>query len=231
MSRPVIGSLNEKSLHRQLKKKYSNKASLVEERVEGYIVDIVNPDELVEIQTSNFSGMKKKLTALLMNNRIKLVYPIAAETMISVYNKDGSLRSRRRSPKRGNISMAAAELLYIAELLPQPGLIIELPIVKQEEVRYDDGKGSWRRKGVSIEDRLLVEIIENRVFTDVKDYLALLPIGLPTPFGNREVSEALSGTNKRGRERLAGQITYLLRKLELITITGKEGNRLLFKLK
>ena len=230
MSSPIIGGLNEKSLHRQLKEHYSTPESLVEEKVAGYVIDVVNPDELIEIQTSNFSGIKKKLAALLLEHRVRIIYPIAAETTISVYNRDNSLRSRRRSPKRENISSAASELLYIADLLPHPGLSVELPVIRQEEIRYDDGKGSWRRRGVSIEDRLLVEIIESRLFSDTRGYLELLPPDLPSPFGNRELAAALSGINKGGRTRLAGQITWLLRKLELITVTGKDGKRMLFEI-
>ena len=230
MNSPVIGGLNEKSLHRQLKEQYCTGESLVEEKVSGYVVDVVNPDELVEIQTSNFSGMRKKLKALLPEHRIRVVYPVSAEKMITVYNKDGSQRSRRRSPKRESIISAAAELLYIAELLPEPNLTVEILLVRQEEIRYDDGKGSWRRRGVSIEDRLLAEIIDRSEFNSPADYLSLLPEELPSPFGNRELAEQLpkTGTGSRGRIKLAGQLTYFLRKLGLLEITGKEGNRLLF---
>ncbi|MBI9105669.1 MAG: hypothetical protein JEZ04_02935 [Spirochaetales bacterium] len=229
MTSPIIGGLNEKSLHRQLKELYCTKGSIMEAKVSGYVIDIVRPDELVEIQTGNFSAMRNKLACLLTEHRVLLVYPIAAETMISTYNEDGhTLRSRRRSPKKGSLSSAAAELLYLAELLPHPNLSVEILLVKQEEVRRDDGNGSWRRKGVSIEDRVLLEVEEIRHFSRISDYLTLLPAGIGSSFDNKEVATGLTGINKRGKVRLAGQITYLLRKLELIEITGKEGNRLLF---
>ncbi|MDC7227550.1 MAG: hypothetical protein PQJ61_12365 [Spirochaetales bacterium] len=229
MNKPIIGGLNEKSLHRQLKEYYCTEESLMEEKVEGFVIDVVNPDGLVEVQTSNFSGMKKKLKVLLPGHPVRLIHPVAAETMISVYNKDGSLKTRRRSPKRGTIRSAAAELLYIADLIPNPNLTVEIPLVRQEEIRCDDGKGSWRRKGVSIEDRLLVEVIESRCFQTAADYLSLLPDDLPDTFGNKDIADTLGG-GKAGRTRLAGQITWLLRRLELVQICGKEGNRLLFQL-
>jgi hypothetical protein len=229
MSSSIIGGLNEKSLHRQLKEHYRTEDSLVEEKVLSYVVDVVNPGELVEIQTGNFSGMRKKLSVLLSENKVKLVYPVASQTMISVYEKDGrTLRSRRKSPKKGSLYSSAAELLYIAELLPHPGLSVEVLIVKQEEIRLDDGNGSWRRKGISIDDRVLIEVEQSILFTKKTDYMTLLPAGLPSPFGNKEVAGALVGINAKARPKLAGQITYLLRKLELIEITSKEGNRLLF---
>lgn len=227
---PIIGGLNEKSLHRQLKERYRTRNSLVEEKVAGYVVDVVRPTELVEIQTGSFSGMKKKLTALLEDHTVRLVHPVAKETVISVYCEDGiTLKSTRRSPKKGSLPFAAAELLYLADLLPHPGLTVEILLVKQEEIRRDDGRGSWRRKGISLSDRCLVEVEEKHLFREPPDYLALLPEDLPAPFGNREIAERLKGTTPRGRLRLAGQITYLLRKLELLKIVGKEGNRFLFK--
>jgi len=228
MSSPIIGGLNEKSLHRQLKEYYRTTDSKIEQVVSGYVVDVVSSNELIEIQTANFSAMRNKLAVLLTEHRVRLVYPVAAETTISVFEEDGILRSSRKSPKKGCLSSAAGELLYLAELLPHPNLTVEVLLVKQEEVRRADGKGSWRRRGVSIEDRMLCEVLQSRLFAETSDYLALLPVSLPSIFGNREIAGKLTGMNKRGKLRLAGQITYLLRKLGLIEITDKEGNRLLF---
>ncbi len=230
MSSSIIGGLNEKSLHRQLKERYSSVKSVTEQSVSGYVVDVVNPEELIEIQTGNFSGIRKKLKVLLQKHPVRLVYPLAAETIISVYNNDGSLRSRRRSPKRATTCTAASELLYIPDILDNINLTVEILLVKQEEIRCDNGKGSWRRGGISIEDRLLTEVIDCKQFYEKTDYLKLLPSGLSFPFGNREVAEKLPplGTGRRGQMKLAGQITYLLRKLDLIENYGKDGNRLLF---
>ncbi len=232
MSGPIIGGLNERSLHRQLKEHYSSEGSLVEEKVDGYVIDIVNPEGLIEIQTGNFSGMKKKLRSLLPDHSIRLVYPVAAETLISVYSEDGMLKSQRRSPKRGSVYSCASELLYIADLLSEPKLTVETVLIRQEEIRLDDGKGAWRRHGVSIEDRQLDEIIETITFNGLTDYLKLLPMELPPTFGNREVADKLpsTGTGAKGKLRLAGQITWLLRKTGLIEEAGMDGRRLLFEL-
>lgn len=227
---PHIGGLNEKSLHRQLKGLYATADSMVEEKVSGYVVDVATPEGIVEIQTGGFAGMRRKLTDLLEDHPVRLVHPLAVETTISLYDEEGGkLKSSRRSPKRGCPALAAAELLYLTELLGHPNLTVEIIMVKQEEIRRDDGRGSWRRKGVSIEDRRLLEVSERHLFETLRDYLALLPPGLPSPFGNREVAEKLTGLPARGRLRLAGQMTYLLRKLELLEPAGKEGRRNLFR--
>jgi len=225
---PIIGGLNEKSLHRELKYLYLDENSKAEEIVSGYVVDVVRSDGLVEIQTGSFSSIKRKLAALLQQHRVRLVHPIAVETMINVYSTDGSLLSGRMSPKRGSIYSAAAELLYIPELLGNPNLTIEILFIRQEEIRLNDGNGSWRRKGISIEDRRLVEVTGTAIFSELSDCLHLLPEGLPSPFGNRDIADRLKGMNKKAKTRLAGQITWLLRKLDLLEVSGKDGNRFLF---
>lgn len=232
MTGSVIGALNETGLHRSLKQLYLTPEAIEETEVEKYIIDVVRPDLLIEIQTGGFSGIRTKLSKLIATRRLRLVHPVAAETFISVYTESGSLRSRRRSPKRGSLPTAAAQLLYLTELLPHPNLSIELLLVRQEEIRIDDGKGSWRRKGVSIGDRRLVEIIDRALFDETADYLRLLPPGLPPLFGNREIAKNLpsTGTGARGKLKLAGQLSYLLRKLGLIEVAGKDGKRLLFRL-
>ena len=230
MSSRIIGGLNEKSLHRQLKERYLGSGGSAETTIDGYVIDVAKPDMLIEIQTGGFAGIRTKLSALLQNHPVRLVHPVAAETVISVYAEDGQLRSNRRSPKRGSIQTAAGELLYLSELIPHPNLEIEILLVRQEEVRRDDGRGSWRRRGISIEDRILNEVIDTRLFSQPADYLSMLPNGLPDIFSNGELADHLSttGTGKKGKLRLAGQITYLLRKLNMLEISGRDGNKLLF---
>ena len=231
MTKPVIGGLNESSLHRQLKELYCTGGAAAEQKTDGYIVDVLLPGgEIVEIQTANFAGMRKKLAALLPEHPVRLVHPVAAETFIRLLDKDGNLKSERRSPKRGTVHNAAAELVYLAELLPHPNLTVEIVLTRQQEIRRDDGNGSWRRRGVSIEERRLIDTVGSFEFRDSSDYMRLLPPELPSPFSNPDIAEKLTGTNKRGKNRLAGAISRLLRRLGLIEITGKDGNRLLYTL-
>jgi hypothetical protein len=61
MTDPIIGTLAEKSLHAKLKWLFANDGDLFEQAVDGYVIDVVKADRLVEIQTGNFGGMKKKL--------------------------------------------------------------------------------------------------------------------------------------------------------------------------
>jgi hypothetical protein len=69
--------MQEKSLHAALKKWYARQDDRVEVNVDGFAVDIVCGNLLIEIQTRNFSALKRKLTMLTTNHSVRLVYPIA----------------------------------------------------------------------------------------------------------------------------------------------------------
>ncbi|MCB8991067.1 MAG: hypothetical protein H6664_07020 [Ardenticatenaceae bacterium] len=195
-----------------------------EQPVDGSIIDIVRGDLLIEIQTGNFSAIKAKLAKLLPAHPIRLVYPIAQEKWIVRETAVGQPISRRKSPKRGQLHDVFAELVRIPHLLPHPNLTLELLLTQQEEIWRDDGKGSWRRKGWSIHDRRLLQVLHSATFTTPADLLTLLPTNLPSPFTNRELATAM-----HGRMRLAQQITYTLRQCHLLTITGKQGNAHMFQ--
>ena len=50
-------------------------------------------------------------------------------------------------------------------LLTHPNLRLEVLLVVEEEVRLCGWAGSWRRNGVSIIDRRLMDVVESRVFS------------------------------------------------------------------
>jgi hypothetical protein len=101
---PGIGLLNEKPLHQSLKKWYAKPGDDIEVVVDGYVIDIVRDDVLLEIQTSSFASIKSKLSKLVGSHEVRLIYPIALEKWIVKSAKKGSSGiMRRRSPKRGRI--------------------------------------------------------------------------------------------------------------------------------
>ena len=58
---PHIGTLREKPLHASLKRWYTQTGDRVEVRVDGFVIDIVRDDLLIEVQTRGFSSMKRKV--------------------------------------------------------------------------------------------------------------------------------------------------------------------------
>ncbi len=219
-----IGTLNEYTIHDQLKREYTGKHDKIEQQIEGYIIDIVKRTGLVEIQTKNFSNIKTKLKKLLANNKIKLVHNIPEIKWLIKTDGNGSIVSKRKSTKKGSLLHIFNELIYITEIISHPYFTLEIVITEEEEIRQDDGKGSWRRKGVSIKDRKLLRIIEKRKFSKKKDYLKLLPDDLPEPFSTKDIAAELNITIY-----LARKILYCLKKIEVIKLADRRGNLLLYK--
>ena len=66
----------------------------------------------MEIQTRNFSAMKRKLIKLTKTHAVRLVHPIAREKWIVKLDKDGQTQlSRRKSPKKESIERLFDELV------------------------------------------------------------------------------------------------------------------------
>jgi len=221
-----IGLLNESSLHNALKEHYAGPGDLVEAVVDGFVVDVVRGNEVVEVQTGTFSAIRDKLRALLEGYRVRLVYPIAATTWIlRVEPETGEVLGRRRSPRRGVALVAFHELVYIPELLDAPGFSLDLAFVEQEEVRVADGRGSWRRRGIRVVDRRLVRLVETRTMCSGRDLLALLPGTLAQPFTNRALA-----AEAHVPRRLAQRVTYTLARCGALRAAGVVGRERLYAL-
>ncbi len=219
-----IGELNQSDLHEELKRLYCGRDGEAEVEVDGFVVDVRLPTEIIEIQTRHVGKLRRKLEKLSAGHRVRLVHPIAASKYIERVDGDGGTLSRRRSPKRGRVEDAFREISSIADILPNPNVTIEVVLVEVTELRRDDGRGSWRRKGVSIVGRRLDGIVERYELRLAEDYLELLPGNLPEPFTNRDIV-AVAGLTYRA----AQSMTSSLRKMGLISITNKRGRELLYR--
>jgi hypothetical protein len=220
-----IGRLNETDLHEQLKHHYAGASGTMETDIAGFVVDVVHDHELIEIQTRGLGKLRRKIETLTELRPLRVVFPVAAETRIIKLDSDGSVISSRRSPKRGRVESLFRELTSIASLLPHPEVTVEVVLLSAVERRVDDGKGSWRRHGVSIVSRALAEIRETVALCTRSDYLALLPPSLPEEFTNRELSEAASLPYS-----LCQPMTSSFRKMGLIEITDKRGRELVYRI-
>lgn len=219
-----IGMLGEKSLHSALKNWYSQPGDLLEAEVDGFQIDLKRPGLLIEIQTAGFSSLKRKLKTLLEKHCVRLVYPIAEEKWIVRVEADSVTRiGRRKSPKRGNIYQIFSELVSIPGLMSHPRFSLEVLFIREEEIRCHDGKGSRRRKGASIVDRCLIEVISRRLYANPSEFLSLIPPDLPEPFSTRDLAESID------RPRwLAQKMAYCLRQMGIIEVAGKNRNSLLY---
>ncbi len=219
-----IGTLNENLLHAALKTWYAGPEAATEVRVDGYVIDIVQGNLLVEIQTRGFSQMKRKLAALTAEHAVRLVHPVAREKwIVKLPLVDGDPSSRRKSPKRGAVVDVFRELVSFPHLLAHPNFSLEVLLIQEEEVRRFDGRRGWRRKGWVTEGRRLLDVVERRLFEGPGDMAALLPDELADPFTTGDLSKAL-----RCPRRLAQQMAYCLRAMGVITQVGKRGSAYLY---
>jgi len=219
-----IGTLNESSLHSTLKLRYKKAEDQLEVPIENFVIDIVRDDLLIEIQTKNFSSIKNKLETLLKNHRVRLIHPIVKDKwIINMDQQTSKIISKRLSPSHQSYLDIFEELIRIPDLISNPNLTIELVVVQIEEFRINDGKGSWRRKGWSIYDKKLVNIVEKKEFCSPIDFLMLKPSTLKPPFTNADLAYSL-----KKPLRLAQKMSYCLRKMGIIKVVSKSGRSMLF---
>lgn len=221
-----INIKNEKSLHNDIKRWYQEEGDRFEVKVDGSIIDMVRDELLIEIQTQNFSAIKNKLIRLCKNHKLRLIYPIAAEKWITTLAEDNiNVLSKRKSPKKGRIEDVFDELLRMPTIINEKKFQFVVLMTKQEEIRCNNGQGSWRRKGISIADRKLVDVIDIYHFQSKEDFLSLLPKNLTSPFTNKELGKALNISTPK-----ATKITYTLKHMGAIKEAGKVGRQLIFEI-
>jgi hypothetical protein len=218
-----IGTLQERSLHAKIKELYNTPGSEVEVEVDGFVIDVVRGNLLIEIQTRKFSAIKDKLFKLMKNHQVRLVYPIAHEKWVVRQNKNGEVIGRRKSPKKMGFLHIFEELVSIPTFIIHSNFELEVLLTREEEIRVNDGKGSWRRKGWSSLDRTLVDIVDRRLYSKPEDFLRMIPNTIEEPFTTKTLAETL-----KIPRRLVQKMVYCMRKMEILKITGKEGNAHLY---
>ena len=218
-----IGVLAETTLHADLKTWYARPGDVLETKVDGFVIDIVRGDTLIEIQTRQFGALRRKLETLLPRHHVHVLHPIPLEQWIVRLADDGAAHSRRKSPKRGQLIDIFRELVFIPALLPHPNLTLEILLTQEETWLRNDGRGSWRRQRWSIHDRRLLAVVETAGFVTPADLCSLLPASLTPPFTNHELAQALGC-----RLSLAQKMSYTLRQAGVLGVAGKQGNALLY---
>jgi hypothetical protein len=221
-----IGTLKESQLHAALKAWYSGPGDYLETPVDGYVVDILRGQAVIEIQTQHFSAIRTKLERLLETRPVRLVYPIALERwIVRLADDHQTLLGRRKSPRRGCAAQVFNELVSFPTLLAHPNLTLEILLIREEEVRCPrtaPGRGRWR-KDWRVSDRRLLEVASSQVLGGPADCVALLPPSLARPFTNSDLARAM-----RQPHRLASKMTYCLHRMGALVVAGKHGRATTF---
>jgi len=214
-----IGTLNEKSLHADLKTWYAQPGDKLEVPIDGYYIDIVRGNELIEIQTRNFSSIKTKIRTLLSNHNVHLIHTIAQEKWLVKLPKDGDGDPvRRKSPRKGTVLDILNELVSFPSLVKHKNFVLELLFIKEEEVRRYDPRKCWRRHGWVTHERRLLDVMDSVIIQNPKDFEILIPDGLPVQFTTEDVAFAI------GRSKwFAQKLVYCLKKMDIIEKVGSRN--------
>jgi hypothetical protein len=220
----AIGTLNEGALHAQLKDWYRCRGDRIEQVVDGFVVDLVRGELLVEIQTGGFAPLRGKLELLTRQHQVRLVAPVPLVRTIIRLSDEGEVLSVRRSPRRGRIEDIFNRLVSIPSLLCRPRFELELILSRQDELRvYRQGQ-AFRRHGWVVTGRRLVSVDRCVRIACPGDAASLLPAGLPELFDTAELAEAAAV-----ERRLAQQMSYCLRAMGVLDMAGKRGNAIVYR--
>lgn len=218
----MINTYNESQLHNTLKNFYAKTFHGQQEvKYFGYICDIIGNDGTIyEIQTGNFANIKNKLTFLLKENKVHLIYPIATKKYI-LKNYNEKNISKRLSPKKQNIYSIFRPLMSIYPILLNKNFTLEVLFTEQTECRSIlDSKvqipNKSRRflKNYIKTDKILNNINGCRFFSSKEDYLSLLPKDLPSIFCTQDLFLQCGKSESYS-------FLWILRKLELIELVEK----------
>jgi hypothetical protein len=218
----------ETSLHRQLKENYADADALLEAPLDGFRIDVLSGDRLVEIQHGSLAAIRDKIAKLTKKRRVVVVKPIVIrKRIVRQHAKSGRVLSRRLSPKQGSVWDLFHELVYFTRVFPHRNLSLDVPLVDIEEWRYP-GHGRrrrWRRDDFQVEDQKLIQIHQTHRFRTGTDLVALIPPGLPSPFDTGQLARHLNLPRW-----IAQRIAYCLREMRIAQDMGKVGNARLYGL-
>ena len=113
-------------------------------------------------------------------------------------------------------------MVSFPQLLRDPNFALEVVMIKEEEVRQYVGKRRWRTRGWGVQERRLLEVLEQRLFQEPEDWLALLPDDLGE-FTAKDLARAIGV-----RTSLSQKMVYCFRHGGLIELIGKQGRANLY---
>lgn len=221
-----IGTLSEKTLHAVVKNYMEPNADYHEVPLDGFVADIFRDDAVIEIQTSNFNKLRRKLDQFLPLYPVTIVYPVpATKWVIWVDPETGLEVSKRKSPKKGSPYQAFRELYKIKQYLGHPHLRIEFLFIDMEETKLLDGWSRDKKRGATKYDRIPLELVDEMVFERVEDYRMMIPPEL-SGFTTREYAKSTKIPLAHAQTAL-----NIFHYLHVVERVGKQGNSYLYEVK
>ena len=221
----------EHSIHRQLKSLYVTDTERHEVTVDGFRIDAVDEERLIEIQYGSLGAIRDKIRRLLRSHDVLVVKPLAERKQLLKRDvPEGPVVSTRKSPKKQTLWNLFDDLVHFVGVFPHPRLELEVLMTLQDEYRLPAEKKRRVSRGYIVEDRLLSEVTGRAMLRTVDDLLAMLPDAIrpparTEPFGTADLAAA-AGISRP----LARKVAYCLRRCGLAQVVGKEGNAILYQL-
>ena len=98
-----------------------------EVELEGYVIDIVRGDHLIEIQTGALGPLGKKLDSLLDSYNVTVVTPISVRSWH--HKNDGTVR---KSPVRRSIYDLFSDLVSLPTLIDHPRFSLDVVLIERQ---------------------------------------------------------------------------------------------------
>lgn len=223
-----IGTLGEKTLHSVLKLFCEPETAFHEVKVNGFVADIKRGEEITEIQTKDFSRLRRKLKAFVPEHRVTVVFPVArSKRIIKINEATGEYSAPRRSPRVGNIYTMMPELYKLNMLLAEPdvrnNVVFWVLFLGVDEYRLI-GKATRRSPhGRTCYERIPTALYGSFEIASERDYKKFLPEGLPQNFTSADLAKTA-----RIRRRTAQITLTVLTTVGAVKRVGKVGNTIIY---
>lgn len=223
--RKSIGVLAEKTLHAVLKNYYEPDIKKHEIKVNGYVADILDGDNIYEIQIGNMGKMRDKLKAYLDEYKVTIIIPIIHNKYL-LWKEVGKneYSDRRKSPKTGNFYMIFDELYRIKNYLKHENLRIKIALVDVEEYRIKDGYAKEGKKGSHRLDRIPIGLYDELDINKISDYKKLVPEELEENFTTKDYKKVTKTNTKYATVAL-----NILNYLGVVKRVSKKGNAYVYQ--
>lgn len=215
-----IGTKQEKTLHKFIKYYLTKDIKNHEIVINKNIIDVFLDNHIYEIQTKSFDKMRTKLSKLLDEYPITIVYPICLQKTIHKVNEDGEIISIRKSPRKTHPLNICFELYKISDYLNHPNLSYKLILFNGDEFVKERLS---RRKQIR---NTPIDLIPNEIVDviDINDNLGFSKLFDLDLFTSKDFIKLTRLSSKK-----SGMALLALRKLGVIEIDHKIKNSYVYK--
>ena len=223
-----IGTYQEKTLHRILKKYVCPKTQLHEVEIGNFIADAILENTIYEIQSAGLFPLKKKIAYYIehTDKKIKIVCPIlTAKRVIWVNPESGETSTPRKSPVGHGKMRVLPELVYLLPVLDFERVSFLIIGIEADDYKLLNGKGSDKKHGASRIERIPRSLTMLKSLSSKEDIASFfMPTELEKTFCSSDFSRL---TNLRRRTLSAA--LKVLTSLQIICADGKKGNAVMYR--